>query len=917
MTIPVWTPGTLYNPGALVIPATTPAIVQSAPTNGSFEEGDTGWDKDAGWTIGQYGQSFGGGTWSAQWNATGTAGIRNNNVVPVGAGDRIKANCAVQQGASSAGQAGAAIILLWLDDSMAQISNTVGNVVDSGSGSEWKGSEVNGIAPAGAAFVQIQINAFRNSGGSPLWVDYVIWDYTYAAPPEGLIYKAVQADAGFSGGTEPTWPQSVGLTVVDNQVTWEAIVATRVVWEASPILVSGSTEPTWPTSIGGTIADNTIVWKAVTRQIEDAKCPQSDAVAIAASKVFAVDDDIIRYSATVNPLDWSTIDDAGYLPFGLQTLGSNPARVLGLYRSNLVAFNAEGFQMWQVDQDPASMAFLDAVPVGSTYAQAQQPLANDLIFLNDVGVRNIAIAGASTNLQADAVGQPIDSLVRAKIAAGEFTPTGLYYPAMGQYWLFFGDEAFVLTINGAKKKSWSRYVFPEEITYWTLHGNDLYLRTAEDHIWRVDQDAVADDVTTGGVSLIVAVGEAEESGESVQTSPDATAWTDIDPGNADAWYGITYAAELGLYVAVGYSSSTESEAIMTSPDASTWVLRDPDVNAGGSLEGIVWVSELGLLVATGEVVTTSPDGITWTSRGATPGQEYFSSVAWSPSLELFVATAGYSASVHDTMTSTDGINWTGGGLISTAGLDWGDVVWAEELGLFVTGSDNVEDNGVDDIATSPDGTTWTLRSSGITAITTGMVAIAWSPTLGLLAAVGFNGFLATSSDGVNWTQRTGSTDRAWQSVIWAEGIGFVAMANFGGFVMTSADGVTWTQAGITNENYMWALVSASGAASSTPFPGIIQWPYLDLGAPGIDKNLIGFDLTTTAPEGVSVSVGYDQRNINSRTADYEVDADTIPGQVVPLPVTAPAIDFKLTFAPDQQWEFFSAMLYANLTRRTS
>jgi hypothetical protein len=78
----------------------------------------------------------------------------------------------------------------------------------------------------------------------------------------------------------------------------------------------------------------------------------------------------------------------------------NPVTVLALYRGNLMVFNAGGYQMWQIDPDPANMALLDAEPVGSTWTLACQSVANDLLFLAEVGVRNIGTSGASANTAA-------------------------------------------------------------------------------------------------------------------------------------------------------------------------------------------------------------------------------------------------------------------------------------------------------------------------------------------------------------------------------------------------------------------------------------------------------------------------------------------------------------------------------------
>jgi hypothetical protein len=495
MATPIWQSGTLYNPGALVQPSTSPPVVTDQPTNGNFEGGNTGWTLGSGFSIGEFGQAFQ-GTWSLQYNQNGSPQRATNaNLVPVNVGQVINFSARVQQGASSSGQAGALAAIDWLDASGVLVSTTQGNLVSSGSNAEWKVSSGSGVCPPGATQARMACDAYRNSGSAPLWVDDFTWDYAYSGPPDGLIFRAVQADAGFSGNNEPTWPTVLGNTVVDNEVTWEAVLASRVTWEATPILLSGTVEPTWPTVVQSTVADNTIAWEAVSRRVEDEKCPNTKVVVIAVSKIFAADNDIIKYSATVNPLDWSTEEDAGYLPFGLQTYGANPVTAMGLYRSNLVAFNGAGFQMWQIDQDPVNMALLDAVPVGSLYHKALSPVSNDLSLLTNQGIRTVGIAGASTNLKAGDFGKQLDPLVRAKIKEAVYEGRALYWPAQGQYWLFFGDEAFVLTMNGgAKDKSFSRYVFPEAITDWTLVGDDLYLRTEEDKVWKVDDDALMDDM---------------------------------------------------------------------------------------------------------------------------------------------------------------------------------------------------------------------------------------------------------------------------------------------------------------------------------------------------------------------------------------------------------------------------------------
>jgi hypothetical protein len=140
-------------------------------------------------------------------------------------------------------------------------------------------------------------------------------------------------------------------------------------------------------------------------------------VTIGASHVFNGSNDIVPYSAAVNPIDWSSTNNAGYLPTGMNNYGDNPVACLALYRGNLVAFNAAGYQMWQIDPDPQNMALLDAQPVGSIWPRAGQSVSNDLLFLTEVGVRNLGTVGATANMAIGDTGQPIDPLIQAQLIA--------------------------------------------------------------------------------------------------------------------------------------------------------------------------------------------------------------------------------------------------------------------------------------------------------------------------------------------------------------------------------------------------------------------------------------------------------------------------------------------------------------------
>ena len=75
-----------------------------------------------------------------------------------------------------------------------------------------------------------------------------------------------------------------------------------------------------------------------------------------------------------------------------------------------------------------------------------------------------------------------------------YDPFTIYYPGRGQYWLIYGPQVFVLTINGLQgTKSWSRYIFPQAITDATLNSGSLFLRTTGSLVWQLQSTQNVDD----------------------------------------------------------------------------------------------------------------------------------------------------------------------------------------------------------------------------------------------------------------------------------------------------------------------------------------------------------------------------------------------------------------------------------------
>ena len=432
MTIQTWKPGTLYLPDALVLPTKVAGASPTTIANANFDSGDSDWTKGTGWAINTT-NPFG-GTYSAEYTGSGAADLEAAAKATVAPGKAITAKAFI---ATADLGVNAAVFLRWYDSGDVLLSTSTGESVSSGSITSWFTSEVSAVAPANAAKVTIGVAAVGD-GVNAIYADNMHWNYVQGVAPVQLSYRNTNTEAGTSGSTEPTWPGSAGATVVDNEITWEAVATDTITWEASSILTSGGSEPTWATTPKAMVGDNTIAWETIPFRITDENCPHSTVVAIAASKVFAGDTDVVRFSATLNARDWSSEDDAGFLPTGLQQKSQVGVNAMGVYRGNLAVWSPSTFQVWQVDPDPSAMQLLDAMEgIGSIYQQAVQPVSDDLFFLSSLGVRTVAIAQGTNNLATGDTGVPIDDLVRVEKDAVDVEPIATYFPGAGQYWLAF------------------------------------------------------------------------------------------------------------------------------------------------------------------------------------------------------------------------------------------------------------------------------------------------------------------------------------------------------------------------------------------------------------------------------------------------------------------------------------------------
>jgi hypothetical protein len=198
-------------------------------------------------------------------------------------------------------------------------------------------------------------------------------------------------------------------------------------------------------------------------------------------------------------------------------------------------------------------------------------------------------------------------------------------------------------------------------------------------------------------------------------------------------------------------------------------------------------------------------------------------ITWSGTQLVAVSSAG------SIFTSPNGTTWTS----RSSGTDKNlrAVVWS--------GSQFVAVGSGGTILTSPDGAAWTSRSSGTTV---SLAAVTWSGTQ--FVAVGSSGTILTSGDGSNWTVQPSGTNAVLEGVAWS-GTRFVAVGGSMTLttVLTSTDGKTWTNySPPTNDGPLVGVTWSGGqfvAVGSVILTSSDGINWLNMTPPALNGTLLG------------------------------------------------------------------------------
>jgi photosystem II stability/assembly factor-like uncharacterized protein len=241
-------------------------------------------------------------------------------------------------------------------------------------------------------------------------------------------------------------------------------------------------------------------------------------------------------------------------------------------------------------------------------------------------------------------------------------------------------------------------------------------------------------------------------------------WTQRNPlPQSQSFYSITYGH--GLFVGVG-----DRGAILTSSDGTNWFVQERRVDQ--RLRGVAFGAGVFVAVGYGGTVLSSADGTNWFYRQSS-ASTFLNAVAYGNG--RFVAT-GSGPSPTYMITSTDGITWERVPSVPSyveAGLTFGNGTFVA-VGSFAAA---ISTNGFD----------WTIT---LAFLPSQLESVSF--VQGQFIAVGNDGLMFVSPEGVFWNTRNSGTSRRLRGVTYGNGR-YVA-AGVRGTIVTSTDANTWTVA---------------------------------------------------------------------------------------------------------------------------
>ncbi len=283
----------------------------------------------------------------------------------------------------------------------------------------------------------------------------------------------------------------------------------------------------------------------------------------------------------------------------------------------------------------------------------------------------------------------------------------------------------------------------------------------------------------------------------VLRSSDGYVWTDQSSTTTVAAQGGFKNVIIAGHQAIAFDGTTTA---WFSTDGTAWTAHK--LGAVAAANGVA-NSNGQVLAFGGAGIAVSTDGIKWTPQ-TTPAKSPLLAGVWS-------GTSYWAITSSAVFTSPYPLSWA----LHSSGVDSGGapvngVIWSGTQFVAVGGTAS----GPALVMTSPNGSAWTQRSTGVNSALGG---VAWSGTT--YAAVGTGGVILTSANGITWTKRASGVALDLHAITWDDrqfvAVGGNAVSEDypgqppGSVVLTSPNGITWTRRAIPT-TYPLEGVASSG-----------------------------------------------------------------------------------------------------------
>lgn len=295
-------------------------------------------------------------------------------------------------------------------------------------------------------------------------------------------------------------------------------------------------------------------------------------------------------------------------------------------------------------------------------------------------------------------------------------------------------------------------------------------------------------IAWNGASLYVACGGVSTNKIWSASDPTST-WTARTATGAVNLKSVAFGA--GLFVVVGQTGE-----VFTSADAITWVKRSPSTQA--SLSSVAFANSqfvIGTNVSLNEAqICISTDGKFWKSSafpvGLKPGLEIFGAT-FANNLFLMGGSTDGTANTSKIAFSPDALNWYSTLVSTTIGGGINCIAYGN--GLYVVGGNSTV---TENLYTSTDLETWTARSNPILTGSTPVGGIAYGNAMFVAASGSGTPIVISSPDGATWTTRTSSagTNTSVNHVSFVGGKFFITGSGNASSLYAlqySYDGITW------------------------------------------------------------------------------------------------------------------------------